>query len=120
MAVSTSPIIVVKGLDGDEMQLFKNGIAYGSPNKDKNPGYSSWGLVNSVSLEDGQELEKRVTLTRVALLGVFALAAKKKSGGTKYITVEGDGFFWAMEVDRKHVKDAQRFVMQAKTIMASH
>ncbi len=112
-------IMEVRGIDKDVMQLFKTGIAYGSSDPDRNPGYSSWGPIHSVSLEDGQDLEKRITLTRVALLGVFALAVKKKSGGTKYVTVEGDGFFWAMEVDRKHVKDAQRFVMQAKSIMAT-
>ena len=71
-----------------------------------------------MSVEDGQALERRVTVTRIVLLGIFALAAKKKSGGTKYLTVDGDGFFWAMEVDRKRVKDAQRFVMRAKSMLA--
>lgn len=111
--------IVVRGLEKDErMSLDDRGITFESSREDVESGHASWGLINSISLEDGEELEKRVTLTRVALLGVFALAAKKKSGGTKYITVDGDGFFWAMEVDRKHVKDAQKLVMRAKSLLA--
>ena len=56
-------------------------------------------------------MQSRVTATRVALLGAFALAAKKKSGGTKFLTVEGPEFMWGAEVDRKSIKDAQKFMV---------
>ena len=112
-------IMTVRGMNnGESMELYNDGINFDSGDTSVNPGKASWGLISSISLEDGEELEQRVTLTRVALLGIFALAAKKKSGGTKYITVEGDGFFWAMEVNRKHVKDAQKLVMRAKSMLA--
>ena len=62
-------------------------------------------------LEAGEELQSRVTATRLVLLGVFALAAKKKSGGTKFLTIEGPGLMWGAEVDRKSIKDAQKFMV---------
>lgn len=62
-------------------------------------------------LEAGEELQSRVTATRLVLLGVFALAAKKKSGGTKFLTIEGPEFMWGAEVDRKSIKDAQKFTL---------
>lgn len=62
-------------------------------------------------LEAGEELQSRVTATRLVLLGVFALAAKKKSGGTKFLTIEGPEFMWGAEVDRKSIKDAQKFML---------
>lgn len=61
-------------------------------------------------LEDGEALESRVTATRLVMLGVFAFAAKKKSGGTKFLTVESPDFFWTIEVERKRVSEAMRVV----------
>lgn len=60
-------------------------------------------------VESGSDLERRVTATRLVALGAFALLAKKKSGGEAYLTIEGPGFFWTEEVDRKRRPDAQRF-----------
>lgn len=60
-------------------------------------------------VEVGSDLEKRVTATRLVALGVFAFAAKKKTGGEVFLTVEGPGFFWTIEVDRKKRGDAQAF-----------
>lgn len=60
-------------------------------------------------LESGTDLQRRVTATRLVALGVFAFAAKKKSGGESYLTVEGPDFFWTIEVDRKKRSDAQKF-----------
>lgn len=111
-------IIEVRGLDkGEWMALDNDGISFMEQSATE-AEKKTWDEISSISLEDGEELDKRVTLTRIALLGVFAFAAKKKTGGTKYITIEGDGFFWAMEVHRKHVKDAQKFVMRAKSLLA--
>lgn len=61
-------------------------------------------------LEDGEALESRVTATRLVMLGVFAFAAKKKSGGTKFLTVESPDFFWTIEVERKRVSEAMSVV----------
>ena len=43
-------------------------------------------------------------------LGVFALAAKKKTGGEKFLTIESPDIFWTIEVPRKNVGAAQRFI----------
>ena len=60
-------------------------------------------------VEDGEALQKRVTVTRLVAIGVFALLAKKKRGGESFLTVEGPGFFWAIEIDRKKKNDAIKF-----------
>ena len=65
-------------------------------------------------VESGEELHRRVTLTRVALTGVFALALKKRSGGTSFLTVEGPGFAWVEEVSRKGKGDALAFAAQVR------
>lgn len=60
-------------------------------------------------VEAGSDLKKRVTATRLVALGVFAFAAKKKTGGEVFLTIEGPEFFWTVEVDRKKRGDAQAF-----------
>lgn len=60
-------------------------------------------------VEAGSEIQKRVTATRVVAVGMFALLAKKRSGGEVYLTVEGPEFFWTTEVDRKKRGDAMAF-----------
>lgn len=63
----------------------------------------------SARVESGRELTSRVTGTRLLALGLFAFAAKKKSGGESYLTVEGPGFFWSIEVNRKKQPEARKF-----------
>lgn len=75
--------------------------------------------VTSVSLESGSELQSRITATRLVAFGVFALAMKKKSGGEKFLTIESASSYWAVEVDRKHVSDAMRFIAKIKSQMAA-
>lgn len=60
-------------------------------------------------IEDGSAVGSRVTATRVLLLGVFALAAKKQTGGEKYLIVEGDDFAYAVMVKQEHIGRAIRF-----------
>ena len=74
--------------------------------------------VTSVSLESGSELESRITATRLMAFGVFALAMKKKSGGERFLTIETSSTYWTVEVDRKKVSDAARFVGKIKAQMA--
>ena len=59
-------------------------------------------------VEDGSELEPGVTMTRMAALGLFAFAVKKKRGGEQYLTVEGPDFFWTVEVEREEQGDARK------------
>ena len=61
------------------------------------------------SVEDGSALESRVTLTRMLAVGLLAFAFKKKSGGEKYLTVEGPDFAWVALANRKHISNAMRF-----------
>ena len=61
---------------------------------------------------------ERVTATRIVALGIFALAVKKKSGGDKWLAIEGDEYAWMIRVDRKHVNDAMRFVAKLRPAAA--
>lgn len=73
--------------------------------------------VQSILLEDGAELQKRLTITRLALIGVFAFAVKKKSGGEKYIVIETTDSIYTVEVPRDKVSDAARAVQEARKTM---
>ena len=66
--------------------------------------------LEGVRLEDGEELSSRVTMTRLVTLGVFALAAKKKTGGEKFLTIESPDIFWTIEIPRKSTGAAQLFI----------
>lgn len=68
----------------------------------------------SATVETAEELHRRITATRVVLTGVFALALKKKTGGTSFLTVEGPGFAWVEEVGRKEKKDAVEFAAKVR------
>lgn len=68
--------------------------------------------ITRVGLEDGEALSSRVTATRLLLIGVFAFAAKKKTGGTKFLTLESDEVFVTVEVPRKKVNEARKFMAQ--------
>ena len=63
-------------------------------------------------------MKARVTVTRILLAGPFAWAFKKKKGGERYITVEGPDFAMIMEVPRKQIKDAIKFVAKVKDAAA--
>ncbi|VEG28004.1 Uncharacterised protein [Actinomyces howellii] len=72
--------------------------------------------ITSVRVESGSALEARVTATRLVALGVFAWAAKKKTGGEAYLTIEAEDAFVTLMVDRKKVAAAHRFVAQVETL----
>lgn len=75
------------------------------------------GGVTDIALEDGEAVSKRVTLTRVAALGVLALAAKKTRGGERILVIEtADGDVHTYEVERKRVNDAVEFVAKARSL----
>lgn len=66
--------------------------------------------ITSVTLESGEELSSRITMTRLVTIGVFALAAKKKTGGEKYLTIETSSNLISVKVGRKQVNQATEFV----------
>lgn len=73
--------------------------------------------VQSITLEDGAELQKRLTITRLALIGVFAFAVKKKSGGEKFIVIETEENLFSIEVPRDKVTEATRMVQAVRKAM---
>lgn len=60
-------------------------------------------------VESGSELESRVTATRLVAMGVLAFAVKKRRGGESWLSVEGPGFLWSVEVKRGDVRKARVF-----------
>lgn len=64
----------------------------------------------TAALEEGEALEKRITATRMLAVGLYALAIPKKTGGTKFIVVEGPDFFWNMEVARDRIQEAMEVI----------
>lgn len=120
-------IMSVRGKDFQKMTLFDEAITFETFDDNHKPETNTVMLntVKNVTLEDGEALESRVTMTRMLLVGLFAFGWKKKTGGTKFLTVEGSAklggdYFFAMEVKREHVAEAQRFVMRAKSAVASY
>ena len=102
-----NPVVAILNGDGmfDQMILREKTIIHTQSGDDEKP---LGGVV--ARIESGRELESRITLTRIALLGVFALAAPKKKGGEKFVSIEGPDFIWCMEVKRKNAGNAVRFV----------
>ena len=71
-----------------------------------------------IDLKDGAPLQQRATATRLLLLGAFALAAPKKSGGDSYLEISGPGFHWSSKVGRKHRDEAIRFAERVRSQIA--
>ena len=72
----------------------------------------------TASVESGEALSQRVTLTRFAAMGLLSLAAKKKSGGESYLLVEGPEFAWTFEVKRGDQAKAQKFAAAIRSAAA--
>ena len=69
----------------------------------------------TASVESGEALSQRVTLTRFAAMGLLSLAAKKKSGGESYLLIEGPEFAWTFEVKRGDQAKAQKFAAAVRS-----
>ena len=74
--------------------------------------------VVDIAVEDGKEASKRVTAARVAAVGVFALAIKKKVDATKYIIIETTEDMHVFEINAKRHREALAFVKRAKVAVA--
>ena len=68
------------------------------------------------TVETSGELSRRITATRLATTGVFALALKKKRGERQLsLTVTGTGFEFVVELDPDKQADARRFAARLNT-----
>ena len=70
--------------------------------------------VVSVEVEDGEAARARVTATRLVALGIFAFAAKKQSGGDKWLMIETRRALLTLHFDRKAVDGLMRFVAHTR------
>lgn len=67
----------------------------------------------SARVETAGEIRSRFTVTRLALLGTYGLALKKKKDKRElYITVEGAGFAFVVELDPDKGKKARQFAAE--------
>lgn len=98
----------ITGSDGT-LRLFGGEITYRSAGGDKPVNETRDVAGAQARVESGEELQSRVTATRLLPLGVFAFAVKKKSGGERYLTVEGRDFFWAVEFPHDRTNEAMAF-----------
>ncbi len=74
--------------------------------------------VVDIAVENGKEASKRVTAARVAAVGVFALAIKKKVDATKFIIIETTEDMHVFEINAKRHREALAFVKRAKVAVA--
>lgn len=70
----------------------------------------------SAKIESGEDLKQRVTAANLFFSGVFAFAHKKSSGGEKFLTLEGEDFFWAIEIPNESSTEAMRFVAKVNSL----
>ncbi|MCO1337608.1 hypothetical protein BJH93_01660 [Kocuria polaris] len=61
------------------------------------------------TVDTGEALSKRVTLTRLVATGAFALAWRKKQGGESFLAIEGPDFAWMVLVKRGQYAKAKTF-----------
>lgn len=105
------PSATFTGEDGS-LSLYRDAVDHQAGlKKTKVPLHS----IRAVTLEDGADLEARITATRLVLVGVFALALKKKRGGEKYLTVEADETVLVVRVPRKKIAAAHKFSAELRT-----
>jgi predicted nucleic acid-binding Zn-ribbon protein len=68
------------------------------------------------AVETCGQLERRITVTRVLATGIFALALRKKKDNRElFLSVEGDGFAFVVEVDPKKGLEARQFAAKINT-----
>lgn len=72
------------------------------------------------TVDTAGEIDKRITATRLVLTGPFAFAFRKKKDRRElYLTIEGHGFGWVIEVDPKQQMDARKFATKLNTLAAA-
>lgn len=68
----------------------------------------------TMTLESGSELSSRITATRLVALGIFAIAAKKKTGGEQWLTIENGDELLSVEVPHGKSRDVHAFMARAR------
>jgi hypothetical protein len=72
------------------------------------------------SVETAGDIERRITATRLVLTGPFALAFRKKKDHRElYLTVEGPGYGFVVQVDPKKSADARQFAARVNALAGS-
>lgn len=62
------------------------------------------------------KIEQRIAATRLFFFGVFAFALKKSSGGEKFLTLEWEDYFWAIEIPNESSNEAMRFAAKVNSL----
>ena len=78
----------------------------------------SYPIADAVArLESEGDLERRITATRIATLGVFALAVKKKTDHRRlFLTLDGPTFQAILEIKFDEKDRARKFVSEFNTL----
>lgn len=72
----------------------------------------SYPLPATARVETAGQIQERVTATRLLATGIFAFALKKKKDARElYLTVEGDGWGFVVDVDPNKGAQARQFAM---------
>lgn len=110
------------GVDGTDYRLVKAAARYGLQldlprDLVAATGQASGPFTRSLArVESHGQLSSRITATRIAAFGVFALAARKKVDQRElYLTVEGDGFQILLQVDPDLGAAARKFAAAYNT-----
>lgn len=73
-----------------------------------------------LSVDTAGELDKRITATRLILTGPFALAFRKKKDRRElYLTVEGQGAAFVVELDPKKGADARKWAAKINALASA-
>ena len=74
-------------------------------------GYESVDVCGArAHVETAGDIDRRVTATRLLLTGPLAFGLRKKKDHREvFLTIEGDGFAWAIQVKPQQLGDAHRF-----------
>jgi hypothetical protein len=68
-------------------------------------------------VESGSDIRQRATATGDLAIGVFALAAEKRTGNI-YLSVEGNGFEFVVELPARKESDARTFAAKINNAAA--
>lgn len=108
---AAAPSATFSGTDG-ALRLYTDGVDHVH---DFTTTTIPLGTIQGVTVEDGADLEARITATRLVLIGVFALALRKRRGGEKFLVLESTDTVAVVEVSRRDVAKAQRFAAAVRT-----
>lgn len=106
-----APSAQFKGRDG-VVRLYRDGVDHVQGLKTTTVPLET---ITDATVEDGADLESRITATRLVLVGVFALAWRKRKGGEKFLLLESSDASILVTVDRRDVVKAQRFAAAVRT-----